>query len=53
MSVLKMTLDNLMVRLQMENTEYSFFTIVPGPLWPGVVAPERGLSLGKIELFEI
>ena len=23
---------------------------LPGPLWPGVVAPERVLFLGKIEL---
>ena len=23
---------------------------LPGPLWPGVVAPERVLSMGQIEL---
>ena len=23
---------------------------LPGPLWPGVVAPDRVLSMGKIEL---
>ena len=23
---------------------------LPGPLWPGVVAPDRALSMGKIEL---
>ena len=23
---------------------------LPGPLWPGVVAPERALSMGQIEL---
>ena len=28
-------------------------TSVPGPLWPGVVAPERVLSMGQIELFDI
>ena len=25
----------------------------PGPLWPGVVAPDRVLSMGQKELFEI
>ena len=24
-----------------------------GPLWPRVVAPARGLSMGQIELFDI
>ena len=24
--------------------------LLPGPLWPGVVAPERALSMGEIEL---
>ena len=24
--------------------------LLPGPLWPGVVAPDRTLSMGKIEL---
>ena len=24
-----------------------------GPLWPGLVAPERDLSMGQIELFDI
>ncbi len=23
---------------------------LPGPLWPGVVAPDRALSMGQIEL---
>ena len=27
--------------------------LLPGPLWPGVVAPDRVLSKGKIELFDI
>ena len=26
---------------------------LPGPLWPGVVAPDRILSVGQIELFDI
>ena len=26
---------------------------LPGPLWPGVVAPDRVLSMGQIELFDI
>ena len=25
----------------------------PGPLWPGVVAPDRVLSVGQKELFDI
>ena len=24
--------------------------LLPGPLWPGVVAPDRVLSMGQIEL---
>ena len=27
--------------------------LLPGPLWPTVVAPERVLSMGQIELFDI
>ena len=26
---------------------------LPVPLWPGVVAPDRVLSMGQIELFDI
>ena len=26
---------------------------LPDPLWPGVVAPDRVLSMGQIELFDI
>ena len=26
---------------------------LPGPLWSGVVAPDRVLSMGKIEQFDI
>ena len=26
---------------------------LPGPLWSGVVAPERIISMGQIELFDI
>ena len=25
---------------------------LPGPLWPGVVTPDRILSMGQIELFD-
>ena len=35
------------------NTEYLFIFITPGPLWPGVVAPDRFLSMGQIEVFDI
>ena len=27
--------------------------LLPGPLWPGVVAPDSVLSIGQIELFDI
>ena len=27
--------------------------LLPGPLWPGVVALDRVLSMGQIELFDI
>ena len=27
--------------------------LLPGPLWPRVVAPDRILSMGQIELFDI
>ena len=26
--------------------------LLPGPLWPGVIAPERVLSMGEVELFD-
>ena len=54
-SVLDMTLNNLMLRFQwcwsfggMWST--SSLTLLPGPLWPGVVAPDRVLSVCRIEL---
>ena len=28
------------------------FQLLPGPLWPGVVAPDRVLSIIQIELFD-
>ena len=46
-SVLDMTLNNLMVR-GMQITPLS--PSIPGPLWPGVVAPDSVLSMGQIEL---
>ena len=27
--------------------------LLPGPLWPGMVAADRVLSMGQIELFDI
>ena len=27
--------------------------LLPGPLWPGVIAPDRVLSMGIIELISI
>ena len=31
----------------------SSLPLIPGQLWPGVVAPDKILSMGQIELFEI
>ena len=31
----------------------SALLLFPGPLWPGVVAPDRVLSMAYIELFDI
>ena len=28
-------------------------SFLPGPLWPGVVAPDMVFSMGQMELFEI
>ena len=27
--------------------------LLPGPLWPGVIAPDRVLPVGQVELFDI
>ena len=35
----------------MKNT--SSLSLLQGPLWPGVVAPDRVLSMGQIDLFDI
>ena len=37
----------------LENMEYPFITTLPGPLWPRVIALDRVLSVGQIELFDI
>ena len=42
MSALIMTLNNLMVRFQSTSSLPS----LPGPLWPRMVATDRGLSMG-------
>ena len=34
-------------------TEYPSLPLLPGPLWPGVVSPDRVLSMDQIELFDI
>ena len=44
-----MTLNNLMVRLWGMWSTPSLPSL-PGPLWPGVVAADRALSMGQIEL---
>ena len=55
MSVLDMILNNLMVTVpvmlelwRMQST--SLLPSLPGPLWPGLVAPDRVLSMGQIEI---
>ena len=45
-SVLDMTLNNMIVG----NVEYPFIGIASSLLWPGVVEPDRVLSVGQIEL---
>ena len=30
----------------------SLLLLLPGPLWPGVAAPDKNLSMGQIELFD-
>ena len=48
-SVLDMTLNNQMVRFQLElwgMRSTPSLPLLPGRLWPGVVAPDRALSLG-------
>ena len=54
MSLLDTTQDNLMMRLKMlelwrmrSNPSSPW---LPGPLWPGLVAPDRALFMGQIEL---
>ena len=32
----------------MQNT--TLLPLLPGPLWPGMVVPDKALSVGKIEL---
>ena len=52
-SVLDITLNNLIDCSNtgaLGNAEYSFIVIAPGPLWHGVVAPDRALSISQIEL---
>ena len=49
MSILDRTLNNLMVELWgMWSTP--LLTSLLGPFWPGVIAPDRVLSIGQIEL---
>ena len=51
-SVLNMTLNNLIVMLELWEMRSSLlWPSLPGPLWPGAVAPDRVLSMGQIELY--
>ena len=53
-SVLDMTLNNLMVKFQLWGMRSTpLLQLLPGSLWPGVVAPDRVLSMGQIEWFDI
>ena len=35
------------------NVKYLLLSSLPGPLWPGVVAPDRVLSIDRIEMFAL
>ena len=39
----------VMLELWGMNAEYSFIAIAQGPLWPGAVAPDRDIYMGRIE----
>ena len=39
--------------VKLGNAECPFIVSLPGPIWPGVVAPDKVLSVGQIELFDI
>ena len=41
-----------MLELRIMQISFSLPSL-PGPLWPGVVAPDRVLSIGQLELFDI
>ena len=47
-----MTLNNLMLELWGMQRTFSLL-VLPGLLWPGVVAPDRVISVGRIERFDI
>ena len=50
-SVLDMTVKICSrMQLTLRNAEYSFIAIAPGPLRPGVIAPDWVLSMCQIEL---
>ena len=53
-SVLDITLNNLMVMLEFGGMRSTpSLPLLPGPLWLGVVAPDRVIPMGQIELFDI
>ena len=55
-SVLFVILNNLMVAVILElwgKCSTPSMPLLPGTLWPGVVAPDRILSMGQIKLFNI
>ena len=57
-SALDMTLNNLMVSAPVILELWGMQSIrslpsLPAPLWPKVVVPDRVLSLGQIELFNV
>ena len=39
--------------LELWGMQSTLFSLLPGPLWSGVVSPDRVLSIGQIELFDI
>ena len=51
-SILDMSLNDVTLELWgMRST--ALLSSLPDPLWPGVVAPDRVLCMGQIELFDM
>ena len=48
---MKQSDSDAQVMLELWRIQSTFLLpLLPGPLWPGVIAPDRVLSMGQIEL---